>query len=190
MKRASQLVELSRRDFCGLACVGVALAACSNGIGAIQTGALGAGDDNATPDAPDHQLDPDGGITPHDAASGSPDAGSSNVACTTTMVDVGAASSFTLNAPVYVSAAKCFIVRDAGGLYAVSAKCTHEGAIMVVQGADYYCPRHGAKFKFDGTIVSGPVSIPLVHYAMCNGANGHVSVETSLTVAKTQRLVA
>ena len=187
MKRSPALVELSRRDFCGLACLGIALVGCSNGIGAVQTGALGGGDDDtSSPDAPPIG---DGGVIPPHDATGSPDA-ATGVACTTTMIDVGAASSFVLNMPIYISAARCFIVRDAGGLYAVSAKCTHEGAIMVVVGADYRCPRHGALFKFDGTIVSGPVSVPLVHYAMCNGASGHVSVETSLTVAKTQRLVA
>lgn len=187
MRRANGLrVDLSRRDFCGLACAGLAAAACTGSTSAIQTGALGGGDDDASPDAnnPGDGPNPqqDGGVTGGDAAS-------STVACTTTMIDVGAASSFALNTPVYVSAAKCFIVRDAGGLYAVSAKCTHEGAIMNVSGSDYRCPRHGALFKFDGTIVSGPVSQALVHYAMCDAAGGHVAVETSMTVSKTQRLV-
>ena len=187
MRRAKGLTELSRRDFCGLACAGVALAGCSNGLGAIQTGPLGAGDDGVTPDAPNGNPNPDAGIGP-DAHAGGADASMSGVACTATTTDVGAASTYLMNKPVLHGS--FFVVRDANGLFAVSAKCTHEGALMQVSGSDYYCPRHGAQFTFDGTIVSGPVSTGLVHYAMCNLANGNIGVETSLTVAKSQRLVA
>ncbi len=191
MKRASKLVELSRRDFCELACVGMALAACSDGTAAIQTGALGpGGDDTSAPDAPDNNPDPDAGI-PTDGSHPLTDGGTTQgVACTGTATDVGAASTFVTNKPVYHSSGTFFIVRDAGGLYAVTAKCTHEGAVMAVSGSDYRCPRHGALFQFDGTIISGPVSQPLVHYAMCNLPNGNIGVETSMTVPKTQRLVA
>ena len=186
MRRANGLTELSRRNFCGLACAGVALVGCTNGLGAVQTGPLGPGDEGATPDAP-NGVNPDAGAGV-DAHAGGADAAMSGVACTGTTTDVGAASTYLLNKPILHGS--FFVVRDAGGLYAVSAKCTHEGALMQVSGSDYYCPRHGAQFTFDGTIVSGPVSTGLVHYAMCNLANGNIGVETSLTVAKSQRLVA
>lgn len=189
MRRATGLTELSRRNFCGLACAGVALVGCSNGLGAIQTGPLGGGDDGVSPDAP-NGVNPDAGSNPVvDAHSGgNPDAPMSGVACTGTTTDVGAASTYLLNKPILHGS--FFVVRDSGGLYAVSAKCTHEGALMQVLGSDYYCPRHGARFTFDGTIVSGPVSTGLVHYAMCNLANGNIGVETSMTVSKSTRLVA
>jgi nitrite reductase/ring-hydroxylating ferredoxin subunit len=191
MRRAPGLIELSRRDFCELACVGAALAACSDGTGAIQTGALGpGGDDTGAPDAPDGQ-NPDGGIGPGVDAHVGTDAGTQQgVACTGTPIDVGPASTFLANKPIYNSTGKFFVVRDSGGLYAVTAKCTHEGAVMTVSGPHYFCPRHGATFQFDGTIISGPVSQPLVHYAMCNMSNGNIGVETTMTVSKTQRLVA
>ena len=92
--------------------------------------------------------------------------------------------------PVYFSAGNFFVVRDAGGLYAVSARCTHEGATCVVQSSQFYCPRHAAKFDLNGGIVSGPIITALAHYAMCTLANGHVGVMTSMKVAKTDRLVA
>jgi len=79
-------------------------------------------------------------------------------------------------------------VRDSGGLFAVSARCTHEGATCVKQSNTIYCPRHGAKFQYDGTIISGPVVTGLTHYSMCMMANGHVGVVTSQTVAKAVRL--
>jgi len=199
MRRSEKLVELSRRDFCGLACAGIALVGCTPGTGAIQTGGLDPGGGDTT--LPDSNDTPppmeDGGTTPpHDAGTTAhdggttptPDAGTTGVACTTTMIDVGAASSFTTNTPVYVSSAKCFIVRDAGGLFAVSARCTHAGVTVGISGSKYLCPAHGAQFQFNGAIISGPVSSPLSHYAMCNTTNGHVAVETSMVVSSTQRL--
>ena len=200
MRRAEKLVELSRRDFCGLACLGLAIVGCTGSGGVIQTGGLGPGDVDAPPPPPDGTTtgppvdaapgSPDAGTTMHDAGvTPSPDA-PTGVACTTTMIDVGAASSFALNTPVYISSARCFIVRDANGLYAVSSRCTHQGVTVNVSGSDYLCPAHGARFTFNGDIISGPVSSPLPHYAMCNTTGGHVAVETSITVSKTQRLMA
>jgi nitrite reductase/ring-hydroxylating ferredoxin subunit len=110
--------------------------------------------------------------------------------CGTGAIDVGAPSTFLTNKPVYNSTGRFFVVRDAGGLFAVTARCTHEGAICAVSGSDYRCPRHGALFTFDGTIVSGPVVTPLQHYAMCTLPSGNVGVDTTKTVAKSVRLVA
>ena len=50
------------------------------------------------------------------------------------------------------------------------------------------CPRHGSLFSFDGAVLTGPATAPLVHYAMCTLASGHVGVLTSQTVASTDRL--
>ena len=121
---------------------------------------------------------------------GTPDAAkpdASGATCTTG-TDVGAASAFVANTPKYFSAGNFFVVRDAGGLYALSARCTHEGATTIVQGSDFYCPRHGAQFTFNGDVVSGPVVTGLVHYGMCMLPNGHVAVNTAMSVPKTQRL--
>lgn len=192
MRRSKELVELSRRDFCGFACVSL-VAACTPGSNPVSTGPLGGGDDDDTtgdassggPDGPSGG-GPDASTPPHDAGMTSPDA-SMKVACTTTSVDVGAAATFAMNAPVYNASAKAFVVRDAQGLFAVSAKCTHEGQILIVQNGYLYCTRHGAKFKYDGTIVSGPVTKALAHFAMCDSGND-VAVEPSVTVATSQRL--
>ena len=83
-----------------------------------------------------------------------------------------------------------FVVRDAGGLYVVSARCTHEGATCTVQTNQFYCPRHAAKFDLNGGPVSGPVVTALSHFAMCTLANGRVGVIITMKVAKTDRLVA
>jgi len=115
--------------------------------------------------------------------------GSSGGVCPTTgALDVGVPSDFMANVPVYFSMGFVFVVRDAGGLYALTARCPHQGFTTRVQGSDFVCPRHGSLFSFDGAVLTGPATAPLVHYAMCTLANGHVGVLTSQTVATTDRL--
>jgi nitrite reductase/ring-hydroxylating ferredoxin subunit len=169
------------------ACLGLALAACTDGSGSVvETGPLGGGN-------PGGNEGPDAGVTHMpDAATGSGSGSSApQPTCPSSGVtDVGAASSFVAGTPVYNSTIKAFIVRDAGGLYALTARCTHEGATCVTQSTHFYCPRHGATFSINGDPTGGPVITGLVHYAMCTLAGGHVGVIVSQTVAKTERLVA
>jgi len=63
--------------------------------------------------------------------------------------------------------------RDARGLYAMSAVCTHEGCL--VPGAEpcdggcavtLVCPCHGARFDGNGAVLGGPAPSPLVHYLL------------------------
>ncbi len=189
MKRAEGLVAISRREFCGgvATCLGIAiLPGCIDGdTGVIETGPLdgthGSGSNNGAPDA--------GSITPPSYGSDvTGDAAPAATCPTTGATDVGTPSTFMTSKPVYFNAGNFFVVRDAGGLYAVSARCTHEGATCVVQSAQFYCPRHAARFDLDGGPVSGPVFTALSHFAMCTLANGHVGVITSMKVAKTVRL--
>ena len=180
MRRADGLFDITRRDVCIGACVGVALAACVDGSSSvIGTGGLNGGDDGS-------------GNAPVDAHQGSAtgDAMIVSGACSGTATDVGAPSTFVLNTPVYFSSGKFFVVRDSSGLYALTALCTHEGAVTDVQSGHFYCPRHGATFTFNGAIISGPVNRPLVHYSMCTLPSGHVGVVTTMQVAATTRLAA
>ena len=163
MKRSEGLVTLSRREVCtGLAgCLGIAIvASCGGDSGA-----------------------------PVDAPADSKGSGSGG-ACGTGATDVGAPSTFMMNKPVYFSSVRVFVVRDAGGLYALTARCTHEGTTTVIQTNDFYCPNHGAMFDFTGAVTRGPAITPLQHYAMCILPNGNVGVNTSMPVDKTVRLSA
>jgi cytochrome b6-f complex iron-sulfur subunit len=76
------------------------------------------------------------------------------------------------------------IVRDEGGLYAISNICTHAGCTVRYepQYPDFYCPCHGAVFDQDGRPVSGPVDTPLVQYALCVLDNGNVAIDANETV--------
>jgi nitrite reductase/ring-hydroxylating ferredoxin subunit len=177
MRRVPALVTISRRDFCSLAgAVGMtALAGCIDGdSSAIQTGALGGGN---------------GGPPPDGGTIAGPDASTAAV-CTGTPTDVGPPSMFAASTPVYFSSLRFFVVRDAAGIYALTARCTHEGVTCAVSSGKFRCPRHGALFTFDGAVVSGPVSKPLVHYATCLLPNGNVGVSTAMVVASNVRLVA
>ena len=182
MRRAEGLVEISRRQFCGgvATCIGLTLAGCVDGdTGVIETGPLGGGSQGS------NNHSPDAGVT-----TPPPDAGTAAACPSTGATDVGAATTFMTNKPVYYSTGNFFVVRDSGGLYAVSSRCTHEGATCVVQTNQFYCPRHAARFDLNGGVVSGPVITALSHYAMCMLSNGHIGVVTSMKVAKTVRLVA
>ena len=185
MRRADGLVTLSRREVCGglATCFGIAaLSGCvDGGSGVVQTGQLGGPEGSNGPDGGTHMQD--GGVHMVDApnAATCPSSGAT---------DVGAESTFLANKPVYFSTGNFFVVRDSGGLYALTARCTHEGATCVTSQGVFYCPRHGAEFDYNGAVISGPVFVGLVHYAMCTMSNGHVAVITSQHVSNAQRLVA
>ncbi len=180
MRRADGLYDISRRQFCAVAGLTLVVGCVDSDGSIVQTGQLG---DN---------LNPDAGGTHHDAkqtdAPGTNPDSSTGLACTGNPIDVGAASTFVANTPVYHSSGNFFVVRDSGGLYALTAACTHEGRTCVVQGAVFYCPRHGAEFTFNGVVTQGPAFLPLTHYAMCDMSNGHVGVITSQTVSASTRL--
>ena len=129
---------------------------------------------SACADSP--HADPDGGN------------GSGGVCGAAGTLDVGAPSSFVMNTPVYFADGFVFVVRDANGLYALTARCPHQGFTTRVDGSDFVCPRHGSLFSLDGAVLTGPATMPLVHFAMCMLDNGHVGVLTTQTVADTERL--
>ncbi len=194
MRRAEGLTVLTRRDVCVAfaSCVGAALiSSCTDGdVGPVQTGGLNGPDGTETGSGSGSVSGMvDAGVNGHDSGT-TADAGPVATCPTTGVTDVGAPSTFTTNNPVYVSSGNFFVVRDSGGLYALTAKCTHEGATCVVDSGDFYCPRHGATFSYNGAVLGGPVITGLVHYAMCTLANGHVGVVKSQTVSNSQRLMA
>ena len=158
MKRPDALVTISRRQFCS------GLAGC---VGIAVTAGCASPPQAQPIDAPF----PNGGVCP-----------------TTGALDVGAPSAFMLNTPVYFAMGFVFVVRDAGGLYALTARCPHQGYTTMVQGNYFVCPRHGSEFSFDGAVLTGPAFQPLVHYAMCTLPNGNVGVLMSQTVADSDRL--
>jgi cytochrome b6-f complex iron-sulfur subunit len=170
MKRSDGLYDITRRTFVTLAGAG--------GLGLVA--ACSSSTESAIDAAPSNQDAP---------ASGG---------CSTAGVDVGAAATYMLNVPVIIAAKRLVIVRDSGGLYAMSSACTHQGQTVCIgsttacstTGMDLYCTRHGAAFSFTGAVVRGPATTPLPHYAMCTLANGNLGVLTTMIVAATTRFQA
>ena len=166
MKRSDELVVISRRTFVALSGAG--------GLGLVVAC-------NSSPSS-----DVDASAMAADAPSGSG-------GCSVAGIDVGAASTYTMGVPVLTK--RLVVVQDAGGFYAMSAACTHQGQLVCIgtttscvsTGTDLYCTRHGAAFSFTGAVVRGPASSPLPHYAMCTLANGNLGVLTTMTVASTTR---
>lgn len=81
---------------------------------------------------------------------------------------------FTLDRPeVYpvgaltpVAGGRAFIGRDARGLYAISATCTHLGCLVQRASAGFSCPCHASRFDADGAVVQGPAQRPLARLAL------------------------
>jgi nitrite reductase/ring-hydroxylating ferredoxin subunit len=93
--------------------------------------------------------------------------------------------------------------RDAGGFYAFSAVCTHEGteigfaatnpacapaASGCTQGttAVFVCPNHGARFDGNGVVTRGPASTNLPHYQVTLAA-GQLTVNPSAPIGAAVR---
>ncbi len=164
MKRPEALVSISRRQFCGsiAGCLGIATIAACGG--------------NSTPAMPDAPVQPIDGQT-------------MGTCPVTGATDVGAATTFMTGKPVYFSNGNFFVVRDAMGLYALTARCTHQGVTVNAVSNGFLCPAHAASFDLNGAVTGGPANGPLVHFAMCTTANGHVGVDRSMTVAANVRLM-
>lgn len=198
MRKPEGLHVVSRRAFCGGAvagCAGLALAACTDGDGSIivQTGNLN-GPDGENPGSGSQGSGSnhvDAGVPPVDSGGGNPDAGTANACPASGATDTGhTPASVMTNKPIYVSSGNFYLMRDSGGLYALTARCTHQGVTITAESSDFYCTAHGATFDFNGNVLGGPTSTKLVHYALCLMSNGNVGVIKSQTVAQSQRLVA
>ncbi|HVT09574.1 MAG TPA: Rieske (2Fe-2S) protein [Polyangia bacterium] len=83
------------------------------------------------------------------------------------------------------------VARDAGGVYAMSAVCTHEGCLLNESSdtiaAGLSCPCHGSTFDGAGNVTRGPARAPLQHYAVMIGADGSLTVDGDQPVAASTR---
>jgi Rieske Fe-S protein len=115
---------------------------------------------------------------------------------TPTGVEVGVPADFAQHGLHKAPAAKALIGRDANGLYALSAACTHAGCNMagssgkiVSNGADVICTCHGSEFDADGQVVQGPAWKPQPHVSIELGCDGKLYVDRKKTVSSSFRLV-
>ena len=83
------------------------------------------------------------------------------------------------------------VARDAAGVYAMSAVCTHAGCLMSdgagTIAAGLFCPCHGSAFDGNGAVVAGPARLPLHHYLVTVAPDGGITVDGSQPVAADAR---
>jgi cytochrome b6-f complex iron-sulfur subunit len=85
------------------------------------------------------------------------------------------------------------VARDSGGVYGMSAVCTHAGCLLddasdtIARGL--YCACHGSSFNGDGVVTGGPARASLQHYAVIIAADGTITVDGSQPVAPDIRTV-
>lgn len=167
--------SVSRRTLLVVAAGSAAIAACGpltvTGDGGVDAGTDAPGDPDATPvDAGD------------DAA---PDASATCSGVAGTLV--GPVSQFAVGTLVAPRTGGAIIVgQDAGGLYAFSSICTHQGCTALVSGSGVRCPCHRATFDANGGSPTPPATRPLAHYALAV-CDGNVYVDVRQTVAATIR---
>ena len=84
-----------------------------------------------------------------------------------------------------------FIGRDADGLYAMTATCTHAGCDMISAGSitaqGIVCNCHGSVFDKDGSVISGPAKSALEHFAVTVDASGNITVHGGSSVSQATR---
>jgi cytochrome b6-f complex iron-sulfur subunit len=83
------------------------------------------------------------------------------------------------------------VARDASGVYAMSAVCTHAGCLLD-DSADKIstglsCPCHGSSFDGNGSVTAGPARSALQHYAVTIAADGSITVDGSQPVSASTR---
>lgn len=132
----------------------------------------------------------DSGVDGTDDA-GADDAGTDDATatCTPSGTSAGALTSFPQGKWKAVGA---FIVgHDAGGLFAFSTSCTHQGCTIGAPSSTgaTTCPCHGARFDGNGAVVQGPARTPLPHFAL-TVCDGKVFVDETSEVASATRTAA
>ena len=83
------------------------------------------------------------------------------------------------------------IGRDAGGLYAMTLTCTHEGCDISTQGSvsssGISCNCHGSRFDANGNVVRGPARDPLQHFAVSVDAQQNITIHGDMDVSSSTR---
>ena len=79
---------------------------------------------------------------------------------------------------------KAYVIGTAGGVYALSAVCTHLGCIARYKSDEKViaCPCHGSRFDLEGNVIHGPAPRPLPWLDVTEDAQGNLVVDTGIVV--------
>jgi cytochrome b6-f complex iron-sulfur subunit len=80
---------------------------------------------------------------------------------------------------------KAYVIGAPGGVYALSAVCTHLGCITryLSDQSLIACPCHGSRFDLEGNVLQGPAPRALPWLEVELNSAGLLVVDTSVTVA-------
>jgi len=101
---------------------------------------------------------------------------------------LNAPESYTLGMVTGIPEVRCWLLRDEGGLYALSSECTHLGCLIKHSNAGFACPCHGSQFDLKGQVTSGPAVQPLRYVELSRSAENLLVVDASVEVTAGQRL--
>lgn len=81
---------------------------------------------------------------------------------------------------------KAYVIGTSGGVYAVSAVCTHLGCITRYKSDEKViaCPCHGSRFDLEGNVVHGPAPRPLPWLDVTEDAQGNLVVDTGIVIPR------
>jgi Rieske Fe-S protein len=81
--------------------------------------------------------------------------------------------------------------RDAGGLYAMTRVCTHQGQLVSILtvGATtvLHCYGHGSQFSMNGAVTIGPATRPLEHMRVDLADDGSITIQADQLVTPEAR---
>lgn len=81
-----------------------------------------------------------------------------------------------------------FVVREAGRIYALYARCTHLGCTVnwFEELNIFKCPCHGSEFHSNGTEFAGPAPRPLDRHYITVDNGGNILVDTARVYSKAE----
>lgn len=104
------------------------------------------------------------------------------------VIIAGTAADFPVGELTPLTNGPVFIGRDEGGLFALSAICTHLGCTVTRSGEALACPCHGSRFAAGGANLVGPATRPLPYLGLTLNAEGLVEVNLAQMVEPDSRL--
>ncbi|HWQ03714.1 MAG TPA: Rieske 2Fe-2S domain-containing protein [Candidatus Nitrosotenuis sp.] len=89
---------------------------------------------------------------------------------------IGNPEQFAVGSETHFEEENFFVFRDAQGVFAISATCTHLGCAVARSTRGFECPCHGSKFGATGAVEAGPAPRPLPWLEVGRAADGQLVV--------------
>ena len=105
--------------------------------------------------------------------------------------NAGALENFSPGTVTLNAENRTYVIREKeGGIYAISAVCTHLGCLTRwnEHNGVITCPCHGTKFSKTGSVIEGPTSKTLARFSICLNENNEIIVDRSILVDENQIL--